>query len=95
MGAKALAGNPCDGVKLPRSAKAEMHFLSEDEVEKLATAITYPEKHPSGHGAAPLGRAEFPEYGLLVQFAAYTGLARANSERCGPAGLICFVAESR
>jgi integrase len=51
-----------------------MHFLSEDEVEKLATAITYPEKHPSGHGAAPTGRTEFPEYGLLVRFAAHTGL---------------------
>ncbi len=74
VGAKALAGNPCDGVKLPRSAKAEMHFLSEDEVEKLASAITYPEKHPSGNGAAPGGRTEFPEYSLLVRFAAYTGL---------------------
>ena len=44
------------------------------KVEKLATAITYPEKHPSGNGAAPSGRTEFPEYSLLVRFAAYTGL---------------------
>jgi integrase len=51
-----------------------MHFLSENEVEELATAITYPEKHPSGHGAAPSGRTEFPEYALLVRLAAYTGL---------------------
>ena len=44
------------------------------KVEKLATATTYPEKHPSGNGAAPSGRTEFPEYSLLVRFAAYTGL---------------------
>ncbi len=74
VGAKALAANPCDGVKLPRSAKAEMHFLNEDEVEDLAAAITYPEKLLGGNGAAPTGRTEFPEYGLLVRFAAYTGL---------------------
>ncbi len=51
-----------------------MNFLTEDEVEKLATAITYPENHPSGRGAGPSGRTEFPEYGLFVRFAAYTGL---------------------
>ena len=56
-----------------------MNFLTEDEVEKLATAITYPENHPSGRGAAPSGRTEFPEYGLFVRFAAHAGPARASS----------------
>ncbi len=37
IGAKAPASNPCDGVKLPRSAKSEMHFLTEGQVEDLVT----------------------------------------------------------
>jgi integrase len=74
VGAKALASNPCDGVKLPKSAKAEMHFLTEDQVEDLALAITLPSIRPAGQGAAPHWRTELPEYGLLVRFAAYTGL---------------------
>ena len=53
---------------------------AERKVEKLATAIAYPEKHPSGNGAAPSGRADFPEYGLLVRFAAYTGLPRGRAD---------------
>jgi integrase len=71
---KALASNPCDGVKLPRSAKSEMHFLTEEQVEDLAAAIALPESRAGGHGAAPHWRTELPEYGLLVRFAAYTGL---------------------
>jgi hypothetical protein len=51
-----------------------MHFLTEDQVEDLALAITLPNIRPAGHGAGPHWRTELPEYGLLVRFAAYTGL---------------------
>ncbi len=33
---KAPASHPCDGVTLPRSAKSEIHFLTDDQVEDLS-----------------------------------------------------------
>jgi len=51
-----------------------MHFLAAEQVEKLACAIAHPTKSLGGNGAAPCWRTHFPEYGLLVMFAAYTGL---------------------
>jgi integrase len=74
IGARALAVNPCDGVKVPRSAKAELHVLTDAQVENLAAAIANPEPGRAGHGASPHWRTDLPEYGLLVRFAAYTGL---------------------
>jgi integrase len=53
--AGALLRNPAAGVRVPRSRRREMQFLSAAEVERLAEAIV-------------------PPYGLLVRFAAYTGL---------------------
>jgi integrase len=53
--AGAVLRNPAAGVRVPRSRRREMQFLSAAEVERLAEAIT-------------------PPYGLLVRFAAYTGL---------------------
>jgi integrase len=53
--AGALLRNPAGGVRVRRSRRREMHFLSAAEVERLAGAIV-------------------PPYGLLVRFAAYTGL---------------------
>jgi integrase len=35
----ALRSNPCDGVRVPASPRAEMVFLTADQVETLATAI--------------------------------------------------------
>ncbi len=35
----AIRSNPCDGVRVPASPKAEMVFLTADEVEQLAIAI--------------------------------------------------------
>ncbi len=55
QGSGAIKGNPCDGVKIPRAAKAEMLFLTAEEVEALAATIDAP-------------------YGILVRFAAYTGM---------------------
>ena len=57
-----------------RPSVARSRTGAEREGRETRTAITYPEKHPSGNGAAPSGRTEFPEYSLLVRFAAYTGL---------------------
>jgi integrase len=53
--AGALLRNPAAGVRVPRSQRREMQFLSAAEVERLAEAVV-------------------PPYGLLVRFAAYTGL---------------------
>jgi integrase len=53
--AGALLRNPAVGIRVPRSPRREMRFLSAVEVERLAEAIV-------------------PPYGLLVRFAAYTGL---------------------
>ena len=38
-GSGAIRGNPCNGVRVPASPKAEMAFLTADEVEALARAI--------------------------------------------------------
>ena len=53
--AGALLRNPAAGIRVPRSRRREMRFLSAVEVERLAEAVV-------------------PPYGLLVRFAAYTGL---------------------
>jgi len=39
-GSGAIRANPCNGVRVPASPKAEMVFLSAEQVESLATAIT-------------------------------------------------------
>jgi len=80
VNAKALPANPCAGVKVPRSVKAEMHFLTADQVADLAQAIAHPERRTGGQGAAPWWRTEWPEYALLVRFAAYTGLRAGELE---------------
>ena len=80
VGARALAFNPCDGVKVPRSARQEMHFLSAEQVEELAHAVAHPAPRRGGHGAAPHWRTEFPDLGLLVRFCAYTGLRAGEVE---------------
>jgi integrase len=72
--AGALPANPCAGVKVPRTRKPEMHCLTAEQVEDLAHAISCPVPKPAGHGAQPHWRTELPEYGVLVRFAAYTGL---------------------
>lgn len=51
-----------------------MHFLTYEQVEDLARAITTPALKPPGHGAQPHLRTVRPELGLLIRFAAHTGL---------------------
>lgn len=53
--AGAIKANPAIGVKIPRSAKTDKHFLRPDQVEDLAGVILAPS-------------------GMLIRFAAYTGL---------------------
>lgn len=72
--AGAIPGNPCVGLRIPRPAPTEMHFLTHAQVEALTAAITTPLVKPAGNGAGPNWRTARPEYGLLVRFAAYTGL---------------------
>jgi integrase len=72
--AGALTTNPCTGIKVPRRARPEMHFLTPEEVEDLAEAIAHPPLKPGGHGAAAHWRTDLPEFGLLVRLCAYTGL---------------------
>lgn len=62
--------NPCGpNITLPRAADKEMHFLTHPQVEALAEAISYvPRRHPQGRDISR------PDLGLLVRFAAYTGL---------------------
>jgi len=80
VGAKAILANPCDGVRVPRSARSEMQFLGHEEVEALAQAISHPAVRAAGHGATPHWRTEFPEFGLLVRLAAYSGLRAGELE---------------
>src|SRR5437879_4553877 len=48
-----------------------MHFLTPEQVALLADEIAHPPLNPLGGGHR---RHAYPEYGLLLRFAAYTGL---------------------
>ena len=63
--------NPVKGVKAPRSRPNEMVFLNADEVVALAEAIIEP---PVMRRRRKQDKPDYPEYGLLVRFAAWTGL---------------------
>ncbi len=78
MATGALVANPCQRISLPRLPKDKVEPLTLEQVKALAYAIEYPEIKPAGHGAVPPGRHHFPEYGLLVRFAAFTGLRAAE-----------------
>ncbi len=74
----ALVVNPCQRISLPRPPKGKVEPLTLEQVKALANAIEHPTIKPAGHRAAPPGRHHFPEYGLLVRFAAFTGLRAAE-----------------
>ena len=67
----AIRQNPCDGVRVRRSRKDEMVFLTRPEVFALAAAIASPAVR---YGGGEHRRAGYPEYGLLIRFVAETGL---------------------
>lgn len=66
--ADAIRRNPADGIRIPRGERQEMQFLTAEEVFALAAAV----EHPPRPRSQPL--RTYPQYGLLVRFAAFTGL---------------------
>ncbi len=67
----ALKVNPVTGVEVARTAHAEMIFLEPDQIMALAAEVTAP---PVRYRREERRRDGYPEYGLLVRFAAFTGL---------------------
>ena len=67
----AIRTNPVEGAKVPKKPPASMVFLTADQVMTLAEEITHP---PIRRGGGEHRRRSFPERGLLVRFAAFTGL---------------------
>ena len=76
--AGALPSNPCQKISLPRVTKGEIKPLTIEQIKTLANEIENPPVITAGNGALPTGRHHFPEYGLLVRFAAITGLRAAE-----------------
>ena len=76
--AGALASNPCQRISLPRVTRGEIKPLTIEQIKALAYEIENPPVKLAGNGALPTGRHHFPEYGLLVRFAAFTGLRAAE-----------------
>lgn len=66
--ADAIRRNPADGIRIPRGERQEMQFLTAEEVFALAHEVA----HPPRPRSQPL--RTYPQYGLLVRFAAFTGL---------------------
>lgn len=66
--ADAIRRNPADGIRIPRGERQEMQFLTAEEVFALADEVANPPRPRS----QPL--RTYPQYGLLVRFAAFTGL---------------------
>ena len=67
----AIRTNPVADTKPPRKPQQEMIFLTPKEVVAVAEEVTYP---PIKKGGGEHRRPSFPERGLLVRFAAFTGL---------------------
>lgn len=63
--------NPVEDIRAPRAAKTEMIFLTEHQVMALADEIVNPPPLQRGHSHRDGG---YPDYSLLVRFAAFTGL---------------------
>ncbi|MCU1499306.1 MAG: xerD [Acidimicrobiales bacterium] len=91
--ADAISRNPADGLRVPRGERQEMVFLDPDQIFTLADQVANPprpKRHPQLH---------HPEYGLLVRFAAFTGLRAGEIGalrvgRVAPDGSWVEVAES-
>jgi integrase len=74
----ALVANPCSGVALPRASRGEIKPLAIEQIRALANEIENPPIKLAGSSAAQSGRHHFPEYGLLVRLAAFSGLRAAE-----------------
>jgi integrase len=64
----AIRSNPCAGIKVARAKPQEPVFLTPDQVHRLAEEVARPPRPPRHP------QRRYPEYRLLVLFAAYTGL---------------------
>lgn len=69
-----VTANPVTGLRLGANRRSEPKFLTVDQVESLADAITNPPERRGGNGARLATPGTYPAFGLLVRFAAYTGL---------------------
>lgn len=67
----ALKANPVIGVKVAKSRRNEMVFLNPDQIVHLATEVSRP---PQRYRREERRRDGYPEYGLFVRLAAFTGL---------------------
>lgn len=67
----ALKANPIAEVEIARTQRADMVFLEPAEIMALAAEVTLP---PPRYRRGERRRAGYPEYGLLVRFAAFTGV---------------------
>ncbi len=66
----AIKVNPVEGVKAPKKPLAQMVFLNADEIMTLAEEVT----HPIKKGGGEHRRRSYPERGLYVRFAGFSGL---------------------
>ena len=67
----AIKVNPVEGAKAPKKPPAEMMFLNASQIMTLAEEVTNP---PIRRGDGERHRGTYPERGLLVRFASFTGL---------------------
>jgi integrase len=67
----ALKANPVSDVEVARTTRIEMIFLEPHQIMALATEVVAP---PVPYRREERRRDGYPEYGLLVRFAAFTGL---------------------
>lgn len=67
----ALKVNPVVDITVARTHRAEMVFLEPDQVMDLATEVAQPPRRYRREERRVVG---YPEYGLFVRFAAFTGL---------------------
>ena len=71
---EAIPVNPCTSLRLPSPRRQhEMRFLSVEQVEALAEAITHPKIRPAGNGARSTRREDRPDLALAIRLAAYCG----------------------
>ncbi len=68
---EALKTNPVIGIKVAKSGRNEMIFLEPDQVMALAHEVSQP---PPRYRREERRRDGYPEYGLFVRLAAFTGL---------------------
>lgn len=71
----AVKVNPVEGARAPRKPPSEMVFLDASQIMTLADEVANPPIHTGG---GEHRRRSYPERGLLVRFAGFTGLRSAE-----------------